>query len=68
MMGLEYATNGTMQIKGRDIEIIEKDTQFQPDVARALLAEAYGDDDALIAVGDTSSGVALGHAADRRGI
>src|SRR5690606_38788955 len=31
----------------------------KPDVARALLAEAYGDDDALIAVGDTSSGVAL---------
>ncbi|MCG6114090.1 MAG: substrate-binding domain-containing protein [Mesorhizobium sp.] len=59
MMGLEYATDGTMQIKGRDIEIIEKDSQFQPDVARALLAEAYGDDDALIAVGDTSSGVAL---------
>ena len=59
MMGLEYATDGTMQIKGRDIQIIEKDSQFQPDVARALLAEAYGDDDALIAVGDTSSGVAL---------
>ncbi len=58
MMGLEYATNGTMEIKGREIQIIEKDSQFQPDVARALLAEAYGDDDALIAVGDTSSGVA----------
>jgi branched-chain amino acid transport system substrate-binding protein len=58
-MGLEYATNGTMEIKGRKIEIIKKDTQFKPDVARALLAEAYGDDDALIAVGDTSSGVAL---------
>ena len=56
-MGLEYATNGTMEIKGRKIEVIEKDTQFKPDVARALLAEAYGDDDALIAVGGTSSGV-----------
>ena len=58
-MGLEYATNGSMEVKGRKIEIIKKDTQFKPDVARALLAEAYGDDDALIAVGDTSSGVAL---------
>lgn len=58
-MGLEYATGGTMEIKGRKIEIIKKDTQFKPDLARALLAEAYGDDDALIAVGETSSGVAM---------
>src|SRR5690606_19070099 len=58
-LGLEYATDGTMEVKGRKIELIRKDTQFKPDVARALLAEAYGDDDALIAVGDTSSGVAL---------
>lgn len=58
-LGLEYATNGTMEVKGVPIELIIKDTQFKPDIARALLAEAYGDDDALIAVGDTSSGVAL---------
>ncbi len=58
-MGLEYATGGTMEVKGVPIELIIKDTQFKPDIARALLAEAYGDDDALIAVGDTSSGVAL---------
>jgi branched-chain amino acid transport system substrate-binding protein len=57
MMGLEYATKGTMEIKGRKIEVIEKDTQFKPDVARAVLAEAYGDDGALLAVGGTSSGV-----------
>jgi branched-chain amino acid transport system substrate-binding protein len=56
-MGLEYATNGTMTVKGHKIEVIEKDTQFKPDIARAVLAEAYGDDDALIAVGGTSSGV-----------
>ncbi len=56
-LGLEYATNGTMEIKGHKINVIEKDTQFKPDVARAALAEAYGDDDALIAVGGTSSGV-----------
>ena len=58
-LGLEYATDGTLEVKGRKIELIIKDTQFKPDVARALLAEAYGDDDALIAVGDTSSGVAM---------
>ena len=48
-----------MKVKDIPIELIVKDTQFKPDIARALLAEAYGDDDALIAVGDTSSGVAL---------
>jgi branched-chain amino acid transport system substrate-binding protein len=58
MMGLEYATKGTMEVIGRKIEVITKDTQFKPDVARSLLAEAYGDDKAVIAVGETSSGVA----------
>lgn len=57
-MGLEYATDGSMEIKGREIELITKDTQFKPDVARSALAEAYGDDDVLLAVGGTSSGVA----------
>lgn len=59
-MGIEYATGGTNMVKGRPIEIIRKDTQFKPDVARAVLAEAYGDDDVLLAVGATSSGVTKG--------
>ena len=59
-LGLEYATDGTMMVKGHPIEIIYKDTQFKPDVARAVLAEAYGDDEVLIAVGATSSGVTKG--------
>ena len=59
-MGIEYATGGTMEVNGHPIEIIHKDTQFKPDVARAVLAEAYGDDDVLIAVGATSSGVTKG--------
>lgn len=59
-MGIEYATDGTGVVNGHPIEIIKKDSQFKPDVARAVLAEAYGDDDALIAVGGTSSGVTLG--------
>lgn len=56
-MGLDYATHGTMEVKGHKIELIHKDTQFKPDVARAVLSEAYGDDGALIAIGGTSSGV-----------
>jgi len=60
MMGLEYATGGTMEVKGHKIEVITKDTQFKPDIARAVLEEAYGDDNVLIAVGGTSSGVTMG--------
>ncbi|MCB2100614.1 MAG: substrate-binding domain-containing protein [Rhodobacterales bacterium] len=59
MLGLEYATGGTMKVNGRPIEVIEKDTQLKPDLGKALLAEAFGDDDATLAVGPVSSGVAL---------
>ncbi|WP_175581634.1 substrate-binding domain-containing protein [Pseudooceanicola sp. HF7] len=59
-MGLEYATDGTNVVNGHPIEIIVKDTQFKPDIARAVLEEAYGDDDVLLAVGATSSGVTKG--------
>lgn len=59
MMGLEYATGGTMEVNGRKIEVIEKDTQLKPDLGKTLLAEAYGDDEATLAVGPVSSGVAL---------
>nr|WP_191090176.1 substrate-binding domain-containing protein [Histidinibacterium aquaticum] len=59
MLGLEYATDGTMEIDGEPITVIEKDTQADPATARAVLAEAYGDDGAQIAVGPVSSGVAL---------
>jgi branched-chain amino acid transport system substrate-binding protein len=57
-LGLEYATKGTMTIKGRKIEVVEKDTQFKPEVGRSVLAEAYDDPDVVLAVGETSSGVA----------
>ncbi|MBO9330548.1 ABC transporter permease [Achromobacter sp. HZ01] len=59
MLGLEYATQGSMTVAGRKIRVIEKDNQGKPDVARAQLASAYADDNADIAVGPTSSGVAL---------
>ena len=59
MMGLEYATGGTMSVLGRRIVVIEKDSQFKPDVGKAQLAAAYGDDKVDLAVGPTGSGVAL---------
>jgi branched-chain amino acid transport system substrate-binding protein len=58
-MGLEYITKGTMEIGGKKITLIEKDTQGKPDIGKAVLAEAYGDDDAHIAIGPVSSGVGL---------
>jgi len=39
--------------------VIERDTQGKPDIAKSQLAAAYADDKADIAVGPTSSGVAL---------
>jgi branched-chain amino acid transport system substrate-binding protein len=59
MMGLDYATGGTMAVAGKKIVVIEKDDQGKPDVGKSLLATAYGDDKADLAVGPTSSGVAL---------
>ena len=59
MMGLEYATGGTMEVNGEKIVVIEKDTQLKPENGKALLAEAYGDDDVALAIGPVSSGVAL---------
>lgn len=59
MMGLEYATNGTMTVGGKKLVVIEKDDQGKPDVGKSLLAAAYGDDKADVAIGPTSSGVAL---------
>ena len=59
LMGLDYATGGTMTVAGKKLVVIEKDDQGKPDVGKNLLAQAYGDDKADIAVGPTSSGVAL---------
>ncbi len=59
MMGLDYATGGTMMVAGKKLVVIEKDDQGKPDLGKSLLATAYSDDKADIAVGPVSSGVAL---------
>jgi branched-chain amino acid transport system substrate-binding protein len=59
LMGLEYATQGTLTVAGRKLVVIEKDDQGKPDVGKSLLASAYADDKVDLAVGPTSSGVAL---------
>ncbi len=59
MMGLAYATGGTMTVGGRKIVVIQKDDQGKPDQGKSLLAAAYGDDKVDLAVGPTASPVAL---------
>ena len=59
MMGLDYATGGSMMIGDKKLVVIEKDDQGKPDLGKSLLAAAYSDDKADLAVGPTSSGVAL---------
>jgi branched-chain amino acid transport system substrate-binding protein len=59
MMGLDYATNGTMTVAGKKLVVIEKDDQGKPDQGKSLLAAAYGDDKVDVAVGPTASPVAL---------
>lgn len=59
MMGLDYATGGTMTVGGKKIVVIEKDDQGKPDLGKSQLATAYSDDKADIAVGPSASGVAL---------
>jgi branched-chain amino acid transport system substrate-binding protein len=58
-LGLDYATGGTMAVAGKKLVVIEKDDQGKPDVGKAALAAAYGDDKVDIAVGPTASPVGL---------
>ena len=48
-----------MEVDGRKIDIITKDDQGKPDLAKSALAEAYEDDGADIAVGTSSSAAAI---------
>ena len=58
-MGLEYFTKGTNKIIGREVVLLTEDTQVKPARGKMLLTKLYSDDKVDIAVGPTSSGVAL---------
>lgn len=58
-MGLEYATGGKMEVAGKKIVILNKDSQMKADLGKALLQAAYADDKVDFAVGPSSSAVAL---------
>ncbi len=59
MMGLEYATEGRMTVAGKRLVVLEKDDQGKPELGRSLLAAAYTEERADVAVGPTSSAVAM---------
>jgi branched-chain amino acid transport system substrate-binding protein len=48
------------RVNGKKLVVIEKDDQGKPDLGKSLLAAAYSDDKADIAVGPTSSGRGAG--------
>lgn len=54
-LGLEYATNGTMEVAGRKIEVIWEDTTTVPEVARERAIKLLDQDKVDILVGPASS-------------
>ena len=58
-MGLEYFTNGSNKINGRDVKLFVEDSQIKAARAKMLLTKLYSDDKVDLVIGPTSSGVAL---------
>jgi branched-chain amino acid transport system substrate-binding protein len=58
-MGMEYATKGSMKVLGHPVQVVVKDAQGKPDIGKQILTEAFKDDKVDLAVGGTSSAVAL---------
>ncbi|MGD2097138.1 MAG: substrate-binding domain-containing protein [Desulfobacterales bacterium] len=58
-LGLEYATQGTNQIIGKEVILIIEETQSKPEKGVLLLTKLYREDRVDLAVGPTSSAVAL---------
>ncbi|WP_216828382.1 substrate-binding domain-containing protein [Alkalihalobacterium elongatum] len=58
-LGLEYATNGTMEVAGKKIEYIIEDTETQPDVAVQKATRLLEDYNVDFIVGSSSSGDTL---------
>lgn len=59
MLGLKYATEGTMEVAGRPLEVLVRDNASTPDVGASQAREVIERDGAEVLVGSPSSGVAL---------
>lgn len=58
-LGLEYATDGTMEVAGKKIEVVFEDTETKPEVAVQKATKLLEDDVVDFLVGSSSSGDTL---------
>lgn len=58
-LGLEYATNGTMEVAGKKIEVVFEDTETKPEVAVQKATKLLEEDKVDFLVGSSSSGDTL---------
>ncbi|RHW37673.1 ABC transporter permease [Lysinibacillus yapensis] len=58
-LGLEYATDGTMEVAGKKIEVVWEDTETKPEVAVQKATKLLEDDGVDFLVGSSSSGDTL---------
>ncbi|WP_078550698.1 substrate-binding domain-containing protein [Litchfieldia alkalitelluris] len=58
-LGLEYATDGTMEVNGQKIEFFIEDTETKPDVAIQKATKLLEEDEVDFLVGSSSSGDTL---------
>ena len=58
-LGLEYATDGTMEVAGKKIEVVFEDTETKPEVAVQKATKLLEDDEVDFLVGSSSSGDTL---------
>ncbi len=59
MLGLQYATNGKMEVAGKKIEVLKRDNAGKPDVAASQARELIEKEGVDIFYGAPSSGVAV---------
>ncbi|WP_226676775.1 substrate-binding domain-containing protein [Rossellomorea aquimaris] len=58
-LGLEYATDGTMEVAGKKIEVVYEDTETKPEVAVQKATKLLEEDEVDFLVGSSSSGDTL---------
>lgn len=58
-LGLEYATDGTMEVAGKKIEVVYEDTETKPEVAVQKATKLLEEDGVDFLVGSSSSGDTL---------
>jgi len=58
-LGIDYATNGSMEVNGKKIEIVYEDTETKPEVAVQKATKLLEDDKVDFLVGSSSSGDTL---------